>query len=77
MARRLLLNSRMGLDAAGKPLNPPVAGYHGPGTAYVGYGEYNQRALLAKWADLLEQPVASMGRTELGRQVPRKTEDER
>ena len=28
----------------------------GPGVAHVGYGEYNQRALLAEWADYLEQP---------------------
>jgi phenylpropionate dioxygenase-like ring-hydroxylating dioxygenase large terminal subunit len=69
MARRLLLNSRMGLDAAGKPLHPPVAGYHGTGTAYVGYGEYNQRALLSRWADLLERPMPGMSRTTLGRRV--------
>lgn len=66
MARRLLLNSRMGLDAANKPLNPPVAGFHGPGVAYVGYGEYNQRALLGKWADFLERPMAPLASTELG-----------
>ncbi|HET9731435.1 MAG TPA: aromatic ring-hydroxylating dioxygenase subunit alpha [Acidimicrobiales bacterium] len=69
MARRLLLNSRMGLDRNDKPLNPPVAGYHGPGTAYVGYGEYNQRALLAKWADYLEQPSAPRAASEIGRPV--------
>jgi hypothetical protein len=66
MARRLLLNNRMGLDTGGKPINPPVAGFHGPGTAYVGYGEYNQRALLARWADYLERPVGEVAKTITG-----------
>ncbi len=57
MARRLLLNSRMGLTADDKPVVPPLAHFSGPGTAYVGFGEYNQRALLARWADSMQRPV--------------------
>ena len=66
MARRLLLNNRMGLLHDNKPVTPPLVHWVGPGTAYVGYGEYNQRAMLALWADCLEQPVAEAARTELG-----------
>lgn len=66
MARRLLLNNRMGLDGSDKPLHPPVSGFHGPGTAYVGYGEFNQRAMLAQWADLLEKPVVDVAKTTTG-----------
>lgn len=56
MARRLLLNSRMGLTSADKPVKPPLAGFSGPGVAYQGFGEFNQRHWLAQWADLLEAP---------------------
>ena len=53
MARRLLLNSRMGLTSAGKPVKPPLAGFSGPGTAYQGFGEFNQRHWLGMWSDHL------------------------
>ncbi|OBI44343.1 aromatic-ring-hydroxylating dioxygenase subunit alpha [Mycobacterium kyorinense] len=56
MARRLLLNSRMGLLSDDRPVVdtlPPTA-FHGPGRAQVGYNENNQRALLQLWADHLE-----------------------
>jgi phenylpropionate dioxygenase-like ring-hydroxylating dioxygenase large terminal subunit len=53
LAGRLLLNSRMGLNAAGEPLRPPLEGFAGPGTARVGFGEFNQRGWLARWADYL------------------------
>jgi phenylpropionate dioxygenase-like ring-hydroxylating dioxygenase large terminal subunit len=66
MARRLLLNNRMGLLHDNKPVTAPLAHFAGPGTAYVGYGEYNQRAMLALWADCLERPLARAARTELG-----------
>jgi len=32
--------------------------FAGPGEAHVGYGEYNQRHLLSRWADYLERPAA-------------------
>ncbi|MEZ0366163.1 aromatic ring-hydroxylating dioxygenase subunit alpha [Mycobacterium sp. pUA109] len=56
MARRLLLNSRMGLRADGRPVVEPLPpeAFHGPGYAQVGYNEHNQRALLRLWADHLE-----------------------
>jgi phenylpropionate dioxygenase-like ring-hydroxylating dioxygenase large terminal subunit len=56
MARRLLLNSRMGLLPDGSTVVDPLPPdqWAGPGSAYVGYGEYNQRALLSRWADCLE-----------------------
>ncbi len=46
MARRLLLNSRMGLRADDHPLTPPLEDFAGPGVARVGYGEHNQRSWL-------------------------------
>lgn len=59
MARRLLLNSRMGLlEDDTKVVAPlPPEQFAGPGEAHVGYGEYNQRHLLSRWADYLERPV--------------------
>ncbi len=61
MARRLRLNSRMGLWPDDTTVVPALTGeeWSGPGSAYVGYGEYNQRALLRQWADCLERPVAT------------------
>ena len=58
MARRLRLNSRMGLLADGTEVVAPLsaAAFHGPGVAHVGYGEYNQRELLRRWADYMERP---------------------
>lgn len=63
MARRLLLNSRMGILADGTPVSPVLAAHQfaGPGEAHVGYGEYNQRHLLSRWADYLERPPAPAG----------------
>lgn len=58
MARRLLLNSRMGLDADGNPLVAPLADFAGPGEARVGYGEQNQRTWLALWAECLASAPA-------------------
>jgi hypothetical protein len=66
MARRLRLNNRMGLLADDKPVSPPLAHFSGPGVAYVGFGEYNQRAMLRAWADCLETPVAPPEPVDLG-----------
>jgi phenylpropionate dioxygenase-like ring-hydroxylating dioxygenase large terminal subunit len=67
MARRLLLNSRMGLLEDGTEVVPPLTReqYAGPGEAHVGYGEYNQRHLLSRWADLLEKPVEKVSQLEV------------
>ena len=68
MARRLRLNSRMGLLAdGGTVVDPlPTAEFAGPGTAYVGYGEHNQRALLRRSADCLSMPAAPASPVEVG-----------
>ena len=72
MARRLLLNSRMGLLEDGRPVVgalPPEA-FHGPGRAQVGYNEHNQRQLLKLWADYLQMRPPVTGRTSLGTENP-------
>jgi phthalate 3,4-dioxygenase subunit alpha len=53
LATRLKLNSRMGLDLSGATLTEPIPNWPGPGSAYVGFGEYNQRGLLNLWGDLM------------------------
>lgn len=53
MARRLLLNSRMGLREDGSALKPPLETFSGPGVAYQGFGEHNQRQWLTLWSDYL------------------------
>jgi hypothetical protein len=59
MARRLLLNSRMGLLADDRPVIEALAAeaFHGPGRAQVGYNEHNQRELLKLWAEQLQSGV--------------------
>ena len=68
MARRLLLNSRMGLLKDGTQLAPKLESdeFSGPGDAYVGYNEYNQRALLNRWADYLEKPAEQVQQLSVG-----------
>ncbi len=55
-ARRILLNSRMGLGPDGTTLREPIVGWPAPGRAFTGFGEYNQRELLRLWAGYLEGP---------------------
>ncbi len=59
MARRLLLNSRMGLLEDDTEVAPRLTReqFSGPGIARKGYSEFNQRELLRRWADDLENPV--------------------
>lgn len=68
MARRLRLNSRMGLLEDGSEVSPPLTPdqFSGPGVAHVGYGEFNQRELLRRWADHLEMPVDRAAAVDLG-----------
>jgi hypothetical protein len=66
MARRLNLNSRMGLTSDGKPVKPPIAAFAGPGVAYQGFGEYGQRHWLSQWSDHLEREPATPAATDLG-----------
>jgi hypothetical protein len=58
----------MGLLSDDAPVVEPLtdAEFAGPGVARVGYGEYNQRALLAEWADYLEQPPLEAAQTVVG-----------
>jgi len=68
MARRLLLNSRMGLTADDRPLTAPLSDFAGPGTARVGYGEHNQRSWLGLWSDhLADRPMNVRSVTIAGR----------
>src|SRR6201993_1498303 len=57
MARRLLLNSRMGILEDGTPVSPALTPdqWSGPGESHAGYAEFGQRNLLARWADYLER----------------------
>ncbi|WP_227997030.1 Rieske 2Fe-2S domain-containing protein [Nocardia australiensis] len=68
MARRLLLNSRMGIrhddSAVTEPLPPEE--WAGPGESRVGYSEFNQRRLLAQWADYLEKEPPAVASTAIG-----------
>jgi len=66
MARRLNLNSRMGLTSDGQPVKPPLAAFAGPGLAYQGFGEYGQRHWLAQWSDHLEREPATHSVRDLG-----------
>lgn len=68
MARRLLLNSRMGILEDDSEVVPALTEeqFHGPGRAHTGYSEYNQRELLARWADHLERPTAGPATFALG-----------
>jgi hypothetical protein len=68
MARRLLLNSRMGILEDGTEVVSELTRdrFHGPGSARTGYSEYNQRALLNRWADDLEKPPVRASTLEVG-----------
>jgi phenylpropionate dioxygenase-like ring-hydroxylating dioxygenase large terminal subunit len=68
MARRLRLNSRMGMLADDSPVVAPLGPdqFAGPGVAHVGYGEYNQRHLLREWADHLVRPLSAAETHEVG-----------
>lgn len=68
MARRLLLNSRMGILEDNTEVVPALtpAQFHGPGVAHTGYGEYNQREMLTRWADHLERPARTPATVAMG-----------
>ena len=72
MARRLLLNSRMGLLEDGTEVQPALSReqFAGSGVARVGYSEYNQRELLRRWADHLERPVDAAKQLVVGANKP-------
>lgn len=68
MARRLLLNSRMGMLENGQNVVEPLTSeqYSGPGSTRIGYSEYNQRELLLRWADHLERPMEKAAQLQVG-----------
>ena len=68
MARRLLLNSRMGIREDDSEVIPQLTPdqFHGPGSAHTGYSEYNQRELLSRWADDLETPPTAAATVTVG-----------
>jgi phthalate 3,4-dioxygenase subunit alpha len=53
MARRLRLNSRMGLTGSDEAINVRLEDFSGPGSARVGYSEFNQRNWLTMWSSHL------------------------
>lgn len=53
LARRLTLNSRMGLRSDDSMVGEPLRSFAGPGFARVGYGEFNQRNWLTLWSSHL------------------------
>jgi phenylpropionate dioxygenase-like ring-hydroxylating dioxygenase large terminal subunit len=53
MAERLNLFNRMGMLRDGSPVSPQID-WPGPGRAFVGFSEHNQRDLLNIWCDLME-----------------------
>jgi phthalate 3,4-dioxygenase subunit alpha len=53
MARRLRLNSRMGMGRDGATLRDPIENWPAPGTAYTGFGEQNQRSILRLWGEYM------------------------
>jgi phenylpropionate dioxygenase-like ring-hydroxylating dioxygenase large terminal subunit len=57
MASRVLLDNSMGLSPSGGLLHPRIDGWPGPGRAIQGYGEYNQRELLGRWAQHISDPA--------------------
>jgi hypothetical protein len=51
------LDSTMGMAPDGGTLVDPVPEWPGPGEAFVGYGEYNQREFLQRWSRVVSMPA--------------------
>ena len=56
LGAQVVLDSTMGMAPEGGTLGPPPEHWPGPGVARVGYGEYNQREWLRRWAEHLRMP---------------------
>jgi hypothetical protein len=58
----------MGLLEDGTEVVPALTPdqFHGPGIAHTGYGEFNQRELLNRWADDIEAPMQVASTVEVG-----------
>jgi hypothetical protein len=57
LSSQVLLDSTMGMAPNGRATGERPPRWPAPGTAYVGYGEYNQRAWLNRWAQYLAGPA--------------------
>ena len=66
MARRLLLNSRMGLRHDGTAIVAQYPDFAGPGIARQGFGEHNQRYFLSMWADAITIPPPKIAPVSFG-----------
>jgi phenylpropionate dioxygenase-like ring-hydroxylating dioxygenase large terminal subunit len=55
LAAQVALDSSMGMAPGGGTLTEPLADWPGPGRAYRGFGEYNQRELLRRWVCMLRE----------------------
>lgn len=62
LARTLTLSSRLGLSVDGDVLAQHNTDWRGPGEAWLGFGEFGQRALLTSWAKMLATPLARPAR---------------
>lgn len=58
LAATVPLNSTMGMARDGGTLHDPISPWPGPGSAFVGYGEYNQREWLRLWSASLYPEVS-------------------
>jgi phenylpropionate dioxygenase-like ring-hydroxylating dioxygenase large terminal subunit len=68
MARRLQLNNRMGLLENNEPVARPLTEFAGPGVAYGGFGEFNQRRWFELWCrDIADDRPAAQEAVEGGR----------
>lgn len=59
LARRHKLHSRMGISPEGDLLRSPVDGWPGPGIAFTGFGEYNQRNAWKIWSRAISEGKVS------------------
>jgi hypothetical protein len=62
LAAQVLLDTSMGMAPGGGTLADPLVNWPGPGRAFQGYGEYNQRELLGRWVDALRYPAGPLDR---------------
>ncbi len=60
MAERLNLFNRMGLTRDGREVSPSIE-WPGPGRAFVGFSEHNQRDFMERWCRLMEAPEDGTG----------------
>jgi len=56
LSSQVLLDSTMGMAPGGGATGERPERWPAPGQAYVGYGEYNQRAWLTRWSQYMAGP---------------------